>query len=164
MITEARRTLISRYTIAEVWQDTSNGHHSLHSTGAYQPGEVISAFTAASIWATPSYLTVQISNDKHIMLAPQFLEYINHSCDPNAFFDTTSFQLVCLKPIFPGDQFTFFYPSAEWNMAQPFACRCGSANCIGEITGASQLPEALLYRYRFTDFIRSKLDAAQQQD
>ncbi len=74
-----------------------------------------------------TYLTVQTGTDRHITLIPDFLQYINHSCSPNIFFNTTTMELVCLQPIQPGDEFTFFYPSTEWEMAQPFVCNCGTA-------------------------------------
>lgn len=37
-----------------------------------------------------------------------------------------------------GDPLTFFYPSTEWEMAQPFRCECGAGEgrCKGWIKGA----------------------------
>jgi hypothetical protein len=66
-------------------------------------------------------------------------------------------ELLALKPIAPGDEFTFFYPSTEWFMAEPFLCSCGEANCIGTIKGAKELTKDVLQRYRLTDFIQHKL-------
>ncbi len=159
MITESRRVPVSQHGITAVWQDPSTGHHSLHSTRVYQPGDVITPFEAASIEPVPGYLTLQVSDNQHIMLSPAFLEYVNHSCSPNAFFNTDTFEFTCLKPVQPGDQLTFFYPSTEWEMAQSFTCRCGSFNCLGEIRGASQMPSGILAQYRLTGYIREKLKA-----
>jgi hypothetical protein len=66
-------------------------------------------------------------------------------------------QLVALKEILEEDEMTFFYPSTEWEMTQSFTCYCGSSNCIGEIKGASFLPENVWKQYRLTDFIQQQL-------
>jgi hypothetical protein len=94
---------------------------------------------------------------KHITLQPEFLQYINHSCAPNVFFDTTAMQLVALKEIREGEEMTFFYPSTEWEMIQPFNCYCGSHNCLGQIQGAAFLPKNAWKQYRLTDFIQRQL-------
>jgi len=103
---------------------------------------------------TPTYLTVQVGVSKHITLQPEFLQYINHSCDPNVFFDTTAMKLIALKKVNANEELTFFYPSTEWKMTQSFNCYCGSSNCIGEIKGAFYLPRSVRENYRFTDFIQ----------
>jgi hypothetical protein len=68
---------------------------------------------------------------------------VNHSCDPNVFFDLTerparssprqpadfppSWKLKTLsKGVKKGETLTFFYPSTEWDMGVPFDCLCGS--------------------------------------
>lgn len=148
---------ISNHVIAEVRQKISNEQNALFVLRSYQPGEVIADFSAGTISAEPTYLTVQVDVAKHITLQPTYLQYINHSCDPNVFFDTTRMQLVALKPLNAEDELTFFYPSAEWEMTQSFHCYCGSAACIGEIKGASFLSKEVTTNYRFTDFIQQQL-------
>ncbi len=157
MIVTAPQRVVSQHVFAEVLKDTQTGNQYLHSTKTFQPGDIISHFSAAGVFDTPSYLTVQTADDRHITLVPEFLQYINHSCSPNMFFDTTGMQLLCLRKIVPGEQFTFFYPGTEWEMAQPFACRCGTVDCIGHISGASQLHIAVMSRYKLTDYIQQKL-------
>jgi hypothetical protein len=149
--------MISNHIIAEVRQKLSNAQNALFALRAYQPGDVIANFTAGSISAEPTYLTVQVGVDKHITLQPAFLQYINHGCDPNVFFNTTTMQLVALKDIKPEEEMTFFYPSTEWKMTQPFKCYCNSPVCIGEIKGAAFLTAALQERYQLTDFIQQQL-------
>lgn len=148
---------ISNHVIAEVRRNTSNDQNALFALRSFQPGEAIADFSAGTISAEPTYLTVQIADGKHITLQPEFLQYINHSCDPNVFFDTTSMQLVALKALSSGDEMTFFYPSTEWKMTQSFDCYCGSPKCLGRIEGASVLTKAIQEQYRFTDFIQQKL-------
>ncbi|NOT76336.1 MAG: SET domain-containing protein-lysine N-methyltransferase [Cyclobacteriaceae bacterium] len=147
----------SQSEVAEKRTDATHGHRSLFSKENFSKEDVIADFYWDNIYPTPTYLTVQISEHEHILLRPEYLECINHSCDPNAFFDTTRKQLIAVKSIEKGEQFTFFYPSAEWDMDQPFQCQCGSKNCIGMIKGAKYLPENVLSFYRFTDFIKGKL-------
>jgi hypothetical protein len=38
-----------------------------------------------------------------------------------------------------GEDLTFFYPSTEWEMAQPFDCNCGAATCKKWIAGAKEM-------------------------
>lgn len=143
--------------IAEKRTDVETHHRALFSRRSFSPGELIAEFTWTRVVPHATYLTIQIGNNKHIELVPEYLECINHSCDPNCFFDTTKRQLVALKNIPEGTELTFFYPSSEWDMDRPFQCLCGCSNCIGVIRGAKHLPDSLIGSYRFTDFIRQKL-------
>ena len=149
---------ISNYNFVKVLFNEGNGQKSLHASTHFYPGDVISPFSAGSTKRHPTYLTVQIADKKHITLVPEFLQYINHSCAPNVFFDTTKMELVCLKAIQPADELTFFYPSTEWEMAAPFACNCGSPECLQIISGAAQLSLDILEKYALTDFIRQKIN------
>ena len=156
LTTPAYRT-ISNHVFAERRQKLSNEQNALFALRSFQPGEVIADFSAGTISAEPTYLTVQVGIAKHITLQPEFLQYINHGCDPNVFFDTSSMQLVALKPINAEDEMMFFYPSTEWEMTQTFSCYCGSPLCIGDIRGAAFLSKEAQERYRLTDFIQQQL-------
>lgn len=153
----SEKQVILRTSFAEVLRNTSTGQQQLSSLQFFQPGDVLCFFHAGETVKQPTYLTVQKGIDFHITLRPEFLQYINHSCEPNVFFDTTAMQLVCLKPIEAGEEFTFFYPSTEWDMIQPFVCQCGSVNCMQLIQGASYLSTETLKKYRLTDFIQQQL-------
>lgn len=149
--------MISKHGFADIMQHAATGEKSLHATRFFDAGEVISDFSAAQKFNTPSYLTVQTGDDEHIMLSPEFLQYINHSCRPNVFFDTTTMQVIALSEIQPGDELLFFYPSTEWDMAQPFECFCGSSECLHRIQGAAHLTDEEAMRYRLTRFIQEKI-------
>lgn len=149
--------IVSTHEIAEVRQHVSNGQNGLFALKAFQPGEIIADFSASTISAEPTYLTVQIGIGKHITLQPEFLQYINHSCEPNVFFNTTTMELVALKELMPGDELSFFYPSTEWKMSQSFDCYCGHACCQGKIKGAAYLSKEARERYQLTDFILQQL-------
>jgi SET domain len=151
--------LLSNHGFAEVKEHLLSGQKALFSLQLFSAGEVIIQFSAAETRTTPNYLTVQTAEDQHIILHPTFIQYINHSCAPNSFFNTTTMQLEALTNIEPGTELTFFYPSTEWNMQQPFLCNCGCAGCLGEIRGAAHLSSTQSFHYRLTDFIMSKRNA-----
>lgn len=152
--------IISQHEFAEVREQTDNGQKGLFACKKFNEGDVIINFSAAEMLSTPNYLTVQTGDNTHIILHPTFIQYINHHCDPNCFFDTTTMQLVALKNINEGDEFGFFYPSTEWNMQQPFQCHCGAISCIGEISGAAQLSNEQVKKYRLTNYIVQKRNSA----
>lgn len=156
--TAVATTVTGHYGFAEIHQLIGADHRLLRSVKAYSPNEVICLFSAAATHTHPSKYTVQVNDEAHIILSPDFLQYTNHSCNPNVFFDTSSMEFIALKAIEPGDELTFFYPSTEWFMAEPFHCLCGEANCIGTIKGAKELPAEIINRYRMTDFIQSKIN------
>ncbi len=153
---------VSHHGIADVRQQLTTGQNALFTLRNWSAGDVLADFSAGTISAEPTYLTVQVAEGKHITLQPEFLQYINHSCEPNVFFDTTLMQLVALKEISAGTELVFFYPSSEWEMTQSFHCFCGQTNCLGEIKGAAYLTKEAVSNYRFTDYIQSLL--AKQAD
>lgn len=154
MAHSASYRLISQHDFAEVRRHLTNEQNALFITRPFSAGELISDFSAGSISAEPTYLTVQIGDEKHITLVPEFLQYINHSCAPNVFFDTSRLQLIALRDIHAGEELSFFYPSTEWEMTQSFHCYCGHSACLGEIKGAAYLNEETRKKYRFTDYIQ----------
>ena len=102
---------------------------------------------------TPTRFTVQVNESEHIRLKPTYLQYINHSCRPNVFFDTRSMELITIEPINSSDEVAFFYPSTDWKMTEPFNCQCGSHRCIGQIRGAAYLAHDDLTNYRLSDYV-----------
>lgn len=120
-------------------------------------GAVLQGFGAQEVLAQPSYLSLQIAADQHILLSPDYLQYTNHSCDPNVFFDTQKMEIIALRPIAAGDEISFFYPSTEWTMDRPFPCHCGAASCLGTMDGAAGLSDAVLALYRLNPHITAAL-------
>ena len=128
----------------------------LRSKKDFKKGDVLSSFSK-SIRATEVIcLTVQVFENEPISLKPEYLQYINHSCDPNSFFDVDSMNLVALKDIKIGEELTFFYPSTEWEMVQPFDCFCKSEKCLSRIEGASKIKIDTLKKYQLSSFIARK--------
>ncbi|KAH6997172.1 hypothetical protein EDB80DRAFT_727202 [Ilyonectria destructans] len=92
----------------------------------------------------PTYATVQTGRDTHLNLNSDLL-YINHSCEPSLHFDVGNLNvLVGPKGLKVGDELTFFYPSTEWSMAQPFDCLCNTPTCRGRIAGARDMTDTQL--------------------
>jgi len=149
--------LVADHGFAETRLNESNQQLCFFTKRAFKKGEEIASFSSGSISRTPSYLTVQVGTNKHIMLQNSYLQYINHSCEPNCFFDTTTMKVVALRSIAEEEELGFFYPSTEWEMNQPFQCFCGKPSCIGEIKGASFLNREQVAHYRFTDYILQRL-------
>ncbi|KAI8344921.1 hypothetical protein BD560DRAFT_493287 [Blakeslea trispora] len=102
------------------------------------------------------YSSVQVSPTEHVELNSDLL-YLNHSCNPSTYLDVTKRSLMALQDIKKGDELTFFYPSTEWDMAQPFDCWCGSEKCIGKVDGARNLPAEKLQKFMLSDHIRQLL-------
>lgn len=156
--------IISDHSFAVVRQNIINNQKGFFAQRSYHPGDVVIEFSARELLSQPNYLTVQVSIDQHILLHPEHLQYINHSCDPNVFFDTHAMHIVALKPIAEGDEMTFFYPSTEWDMAQPFTCHCGSSQCLERIQGAAHINEDILRNYKLTRFIQQQLHDRSKKD
>lgn len=154
---------ISHHGFTSLYENKETGEKSLHATVPHKSGDIIAAFEASEILAAPNKYTVQINDNTHIILQPEILQYINHSCSPNIFFDTTRFELIALRDIAKGDELTFFYPSTEWMMESPFTCFCGSNNCLHKIQGAYFLTPEIIHPYKFTDFISQKLNSSHLQ-
>ena len=148
---------LQAFPLAEVWQNALTGENSLHAAHSFTPNQVMCSFAAATTLSHPTYLTVQTAPHTHITLSPFYLQYVNHSCAPNVFFDTARREFIALKAIQPGDELTFFYPSTEWDMQQPFSCHCGAKNCLKIIKGAAHLSPMQLKKYRLSDFILEQL-------
>ena len=152
-------TVLSSHGIADIVENSNTQQKSLHATAAFNTGDIICNFSAATELETPTYLTIQIGINKHITLSPNFIQYINHSCDPNVFFNTSTMKLMALKNISIGDELVFFYPSTEWEMTQSFQCFCQSLACLKEIKGAAYLSADTISKYQFTEFILKQLGA-----
>ncbi|HEY5811540.1 MAG TPA: SET domain-containing protein-lysine N-methyltransferase, partial [Terrimicrobiaceae bacterium] len=92
-----------------------------------------------------SYQTLQTTGNRHVLC--ETLAKLNHSCEPSLVVDTIKKECRAARDIQPGDELSFFYPSTEWTMDQPFSCTCSSANCIGTVEGAAFLKARRLKKY-----------------
>jgi hypothetical protein len=142
----------------EIHELVPDGHRALFGRTDFRVGEVLRSFGSSQTLAHADRYTVQTAaTDRHIILDPEFLLYVNHNCRPNVFFDLRTIQLRAIAPIREGDELTFFYPSTEWAMSEAFECHCGSAHCLGRIQGAAHLDDETLKRYDLADHIKDLL-------
>ncbi|KAK2737629.1 hypothetical protein FQN55_000985 [Onygenales sp. PD_40] len=125
--------------------------------------------TSTTLATAKDYSTVQISRSEHIRLNSDLL-YCNHSCDPNVRFVTSTLaspeaglekpvsgaiEVWSTRDIPAGEELRFFYPSTEWEMAQPFQCSCGAEKCLGVVDGAKKVDTEVLRRYWLSAHIES---------
>jgi hypothetical protein len=143
--------------IGEVICNKTTLHYALHSSHYFQTGDVMTLFSPTSIQDHPDRFTVQKNEKEHIVLNPEYLKYLNHSCTPNCFIDVDNYQLIALEVIEKGAELTFFYPSTEWEMAEPFECHCNTMHCLNKIQGAAHIALSDLKRYRVSSFIQEKI-------
>lgn len=142
---------------AEVRQCSTTKSKSVHATVNLRKNQIISRFEAKEVLDKPNYLTLQINRFQHIMLNPEWLQYINHGCDPNLFFDVDNLVLVTLNDIEINQELRFFYPSTEWSMDNIFNCFCHSESCLGQIKGAKFLPVDVLKKYQLSQHLSQRL-------
>ncbi len=140
-----------------VFYNSENGHYAIRALKYFPMNSIVQVFSAKEYLQQPTYLSVQIDENKHIHLFPTFLQYTNHSCEPNTFFDTKKGEVIAVKNIDEHEEITFFYPATEWSMAQPFKCFCNTSNCLGMIQGAAHLDNNAIINYRFSEYIQKKL-------
>ncbi len=129
----------------EVQGHAQVGQHVV-ATRPLRAGEVIADLAGAQRVGTATRYTVQIGEHAHIDGLWQFA-FLNHACDPNVLLDTGTLQLRAARGIATGEELRYFYPSTEWQMAEPFICACGAAACLGAISGAADLPAVVLDRH-----------------
>lgn len=118
---------------------------------SFKKGEVLEIITGATL-GMKRYTTVQISEKEHIELNSDIV-YLNHSCDPTCIMDVKNMLVRLIKDVPVGGELTFFYPSTEWDMDQPFRCWCKSSSCIETVNGARYLSKKLLNNYFINEHI-----------
>ncbi len=131
------------------WDDGLGG---LFATHAFEAGSTVMKLRGIT-QVYPSRYSIQVAATAH--LAPPLRAvaedrltenyrwcFINHSCAPSTFIDVEARAIVALHPLAPGDELTFDYNTTEWNMADPFTCRCGAAQCQKTVRGYRHLTPA----------------------
>lgn len=136
--------------------------------------------------STPTSSTVRpLSVMSWPLTSSFFCPSVNHSCDPNVAFDLSSsdpseWHVRALRRIETGGSVTFFYPSTEWDMDQPFACECRAKvmfihtllsgllrwpkkTCLGSIYGAKYLTLSQLAAQRWISPYILKLVAEREK-
>ena len=148
------QAIATSYVALEIVHDADLKGKRVITTLSVAVGDVIAQIIGHREVPVPNRFSVQVGTDRHIDGLRE-LTYLNHSCAPNVFVDTTELTVIALRPIAVGEELCFFYPSTEWRMAEPFDCFCGTAECVGLIAGAEALPETTLSRFVVNEHIRA---------
>ena len=74
--------------------DAVINQYSLKTLKAFKARDIVQCFSAKEYLTTPTYLSVQVSDTEHIHLEPEFLQYLNHSCEPNIFLNTAKGKII----------------------------------------------------------------------
>lgn len=131
------------------------GGRGLAAARAFRRGERVSRIPVTARHSRPTHLTVRLGRGEHVEVG--WLATLNHSCDPNVRLDIDRMEVVAERDVGPGEELTYFYPSTEWDMAEPFECGCGSSRCLGWIRGAGHVDPAVLAGYFLTRSVRGRL-------
>ncbi len=84
-----------------------------------------------------SHIDMAAGGDDGLVLSKYYWRFTNHSCEPNTRIQSRD--VIAAREIAPWEDVTFNYNTTEYDMAEPFACHCGSASCIGMVRGAKHL-------------------------
>jgi hypothetical protein len=96
---------------------------------------------------TPTRHSIQVARDVHVdqddahdpaeAMRRYFWRFMDHACDPNTVIRGRS--VIARRDIASGETVSFNYNTTEYELAEPFRCRCESALCIGLVRGARHL-------------------------
>ncbi|HKJ17100.1 MAG TPA: SET domain-containing protein-lysine N-methyltransferase [Xanthomonadales bacterium] len=100
-------------------------------------GEVIVRSNEREVQQDRTWRTLQVGENRH--LRNEFLNFADHSCDPNAVLDSDKLTLIAVREIRQGEAVTFFYPGSEVELSQSFECQCGADQCLKQIRGGFYL-------------------------
>lgn len=126
-----------------------DGFAGLFATRSFGTGDVLLPLTGIVV-EVPSRYSLQLAESAHIVPPLEAMQtaaesenyrwcFMNHGCRPNVKIDTAWRVMVALTDLAPGDELLFDYNSTEWDMAEPFACRCGAPDCYGVVRGYRHL-------------------------
>jgi hypothetical protein len=144
----------SQRPVLMVVEDDGHKGKYVVTTVSFRTGAVVLQVTGHHTVPVANRFTVQAGIATHLAgIGP--LTFMNHSCAPNVFINTPDMTVTALRDIAAGEELSFFYPSTEWQMAEPFDCHCGAAPCIGRVAGADSLPDDVLSRYLLNQHIHA---------
>lgn len=130
-----------------VWEEA--GECRLVALQVFRAGERLFRLEGLTT-AQPSRYSLQVGERLHLDLGPghstaeimerYFWRFMNHSCEPSA--EVRGREVLARREIRPEEAVTYNYNTTEWDMAEPFACRCGSPRCLRQIRGFRHLSTA----------------------
>lgn len=107
--------------------------------------------------------SLQIDENLFLEGTQKFDNFLNHCCEPNAFIDWDSMNLVALRDIKKGEEITYNYCTSEYDMGfteSNFICNCNSNKCYQKINGFRHLSleQKMKLKDFLSPFLRRKLE------
>ena len=96
----------------------------------------------------------RVSGSFHPEAVRHPVNFLNHSCDPNAGYDGAD-HIVALVRIAPGEQIRMDYGTYTFSFDHDFTCRCGALRCRGKVT-RNDWPELVRSGLRLPGFMRAQ--------
>ena len=97
--------------------------------------EILIDFRGAPVVARATRTSLQIDADRHIAGLDTTNAFLNHSCEPTAYYDYAGVYLRALRAMAPGEEVTVNYNAGDDDLFEKFRCDCGSDSCVGEVRG-----------------------------
>ncbi len=109
---------------------------------------------------------LQIDDDRYLVTPLRGIgvaDLVNHACDPTAVLAGAD-TLVARRDLVPGDEVTYDYATSDANPFLGFACRCGSPDCRGSITGEDWRDPTIQQRFgdAFSPYLLRRIAEARQ--
>ena len=130
----------------------------LYASKNFAIGDFVMASRPIKVTGARDSHTIQIGWDRHVIMdLPAVL--INHSCDANVGIrnnDDGAYDFWAIRPIAAGEELTWDYETAEWDISVPFRCGCGSPNCRGTLRGFKSSETIIRNRYgeHYADYLK----------
>jgi len=98
-------------------------------------------YTQSNLANSPK-MRIEVGNDLflHYNDIPHYLDYVNHSCNPNMIYDISKKAFFAIRDISKDEELTYDYDTTETDMIstnESFFCKCDSSNCKIEIRGST---------------------------
>ena len=144
---------------AKVAVQEHDGGQALVAVEAIEAGEPVLRLSRVFVAERGRY-TIQIDEGRHQAGTGEADDFMNHSCAPNVRIDVEALEAVALRSIAAGELVTFHYLTTEWEMAEPFTCRCGAPGCLGTLRGFRHLGPAARRALAplLSPFLRARLE------
>jgi uncharacterized protein len=90
--------------------------------------------------------------------------YVNHSCDGNAWYENGGERLVALRDIKKGEEICYDYALHAAHPVFRLECGCGKSNCRKVVTGNDWRMPEIQQRYagHFLEHVQEKIKALNQ--
>lgn len=101
--------------------------------------EILIDFRRYPVIGAPTRISLQIDADRHIEGSEETNAFLNHGCDPTAYYDYSGVYLRARRDLAPGEEVTVNYNAGDYDLYEKFTCRCGSPECVGVVQGYRHL-------------------------